>query len=62
MYSCHKDRETVVTKGNTSWAGFDSVKLCRFDQRYTEFHQSLGCAGCNREWDWNYLKQQGLIK
>lgn len=62
MYSCYKEREIVVTKGKTSWPGFNSVNLCRFDQRYTKLHQGLGCAGCKREWDWSYLKQQGLLK
>ncbi len=62
MYSCNTKRLDVVTKGNTSWRGFDSVHKCRFDQRYTDLHQNLGCKFCNREWDWQYLKTQGLLK
>lgn len=63
MYSCNiAKREDVVQMKTVSWEGFDSVQKCRFDQRYTEMHQSLGCAGCVKEWDWEYLKRQGLIK
>lgn len=61
MYSCNTPRQDVVVGKTTQWQGFKSVHQCRFDQRYTELHQSLGCKGCTREWDWSYLRQQGLL-
>lgn len=63
MYSCNNSkRETVVRAGATAWPGFKSVAVCRFDLRYTAEHQQLGCAGCNRQWDHEYLRQRGLLK
>ena len=63
MYSCGTSkRETTVHTKTISWPGFDSVTKCRFDQRYTELHQKLGCEGCVKEWDEEYLKRQGLLK
>lgn len=62
MYSCNTERLETVKKGNTSWPGFNSVKVCRFDKRYDEMHQELGCKNCTKQWDSKYLKAQGLIK
>jgi len=62
MYSCNSNkRETVVKVKTTAWPGFKSAQVCRFDLRYTLMHQELGCKGCTREWDWSYLRQQGLL-
>ncbi len=63
MYSCNQaKRETVVMLKTTAWPGFKSVHKCRFDKRYEELHQQLGCKGCKKEWDVEYLKKQGLLK
>ena len=63
MYSCNgAKRESVVVGKTTAWPGFKSVEVCRFDQRYTSEHQALGCKGCPREWDHEYLRRQGLLK
>ena len=62
MYSCHKDRLEVVQTKTVKWQGFDSAKKCRFDLRYDEMHQQLGCNTCIKPWDSVYLKQQGLLK
>lgn len=54
-YSCNNSER----KPNPSFA---SVAVCRFDLRYSALHQQLGCKGCSRQWDHEYLRQQGLIK
>lgn len=62
-YSCNTaKREIVVQLKTISFPGFDSINVCRFDQRYTEEHQALGCKGCTKEWDHAYLRRQGLLK
>ena len=62
MYSCNNsDRRTLVQLKTISFEGFKSSLVCRFDLRYTEMHQKLGCEGCTRQWDHEYLRQQGLI-
>ena len=62
MYSCGtKKRESVVVLEKTAFPGFKSVDVCRFDQRYTAEHQALGCRGCTREWDHQYLRERGLL-
>lgn len=63
MYSCNTaKRESVVLLKSTAFAGFKSVTKCRFDLRYDPMHQALGCKGCKKEWDVEYLMQQGLLK
>lgn len=63
MYSCNTaKRESVVLLKGTAFAGFKSVTKCRFDLRYDPMHQALGCKGCKKEWDVEYLMRQGLLK
>lgn len=63
MYSCNSSkRETVVRTKTIAWPGFKSAHVCRFDLRYTTMHQELGCKGCSREWDHEYLRKQGLLR
>lgn len=63
MYSCNTaKRETVVVYKDTAWAGFKSAQYCRFDMRYDPMHQALGCKGCKKDWDTEYLRKVGLMK
>lgn len=63
MYSCGTTkRESVVVLKTTAFPGFKSVQVCRFDKRYEKEHQDLGCRGCAREWDHEYLRERGLLK
>jgi hypothetical protein len=61
-YSCQQPRAEVVELKEITIPGFPSAQFCRFDLRYTELHQSLGCAGCTKPWDSTYLRQVGLLK
>ncbi len=63
MYSCGvSKRESVVVLKTTAFKGFASVEHCRFDLRYDPIHQALGCKGCKRDWDTEYLRKVGLLK
>jgi hypothetical protein len=63
MYSCGvSKRESVVVLNKTAFKGFASAQYCRFDLRYDPMHQSLGCKGCKKDWDTEYLRKVGLLK
>lgn len=62
MYSCYKERQSVVILKTTAFKGFKSAEKCRFDKRYDNLHQVNGCKTCTKEWDVAYLKATGLLK
>lgn len=54
-YSCNPNHPNQQWSADTSKA-----RPCRFSERHSALHQSLGCAGCPRPWDTEYLSKMGF--